>query len=87
MYRCLVNKIFKVEVGQNVEVYFDDMLVNSKALDEHQVSLKETFEVLRKYNMQLNPLKCAFGMAFGKLLGFILNHRGIEENRQDQGLR
>ena len=30
--------------------------------------------------MKLNPLKCAFGVAFGKFQGFIVNHRGIETN-------
>ena len=30
--------------------------------------------------MKLNPTKCAFGVSVGKLLGFIVNHRGIEAN-------
>ena len=30
--------------------------------------------------MKVNPLKCAFGVAFGKFLGFMVNHRGIEAN-------
>jgi hypothetical protein len=28
----------------------------------------------------LNPLKCVFGILAGKLLGFIMSHRGIEIN-------
>ncbi|XP_052207976.1 uncharacterized protein LOC127811830 [Diospyros lotus] len=38
------------------------------------------FEVLRSYRMKLNPLKCAFGVASGKFLGFMVNNRGIEAN-------
>ena len=30
--------------------------------------------------MKLNPLKCAFGVASGKFLGFMVNHKGIEAN-------
>lgn len=30
--------------------------------------------------MKLNPKKCVFGVSVGKFLGFIINHRGIEEN-------
>ena len=30
--------------------------------------------------MKLNPAKCAFGVAAGKFLGFIVNSRGIEVN-------
>ena len=30
--------------------------------------------------MKLNPWKCAYGVVFGKFLGFMVNHRGIEDN-------
>ena len=42
--------------------------------------LKETFAILRQYQMKLNPSKCAFGVASGKFLGFIVSQRGIEAN-------
>ena len=38
------------------------------------------FNILRKYRMKLNPMKCAFRLALGKFLGFMVNQRGIEEN-------
>ena len=38
------------------------------------------FEILRKYQIKLNTLKCAFGVGSGKFLGFMVNHRGIEAN-------
>ena len=30
--------------------------------------------------MKLNPSKCAFGVSFGKFLGFMVSHKGIEAN-------
>ena len=42
--------------------------------------LSEAFQILRNYNMKLNPAKCAFGVSTEKFLGFIVNHRGIEAN-------
>ena len=30
--------------------------------------------------MKLNPSKCAFGVASGKFLGFMVSQRGIEAN-------
>ena len=42
--------------------------------------LQETFDILRQYSMKLNPSKCAFGVPSGKFLGFMVSHRGIEEN-------
>ena len=63
-----------------MEVYIDDMLVKSVTAGLHIAHLSETFQILRDYNMKLNPAKCAFGVSAGKFLGFIVNHRGIEAN-------
>ncbi|KAL5810547.1 hypothetical protein ACOSQ4_027115 [Xanthoceras sorbifolium] len=38
------------------------------------------FQVLKRYQIKLNPLKCAFGVAFRKFLGFMVNQRGMEAN-------
>uniref|UniRef100_A0A2N9H7Q3 Uncharacterized protein n=1 Tax=Fagus sylvatica TaxID=28930 RepID=A0A2N9H7Q3_FAGSY len=64
-YQRLVNKMFHDQIGRNVEVYVDDMLVKSKKDDDHLADLKETFQTLRKYNMKLNPAKCVFGVSSG----------------------
>ena len=79
-YQRLVNRMFQKQIGATMEVYIDDMLVKSTTADLHIAHLSEAFQILRNYNMKLNPAKCAFGMSAGKFLGFIVNHRGIEEN-------
>ncbi|KAL0415447.1 UNVERIFIED_CONTAM: hypothetical protein Slati_3376600 [Sesamum latifolium] len=61
-YQRLVDKIFRPQIGRNIEVYVDDMLVKSKKTKEHVKNLEETFSVLRKYKLKLNPAKCAFGV-------------------------
>ena len=63
-----------------MEVYTDDMLVKSVKVELHITHLAEEFQVLKSYNMKVNPAKCAFGVSAGKFLGFIINSRGIEEN-------
>ena len=63
-----------------MEVYIDDMLVKSTTAKRHIAHMSEAFQILRNYNMKLNPAKCAFGVSAGKFLGFIVNHRGIEAN-------
>ena len=35
---------------------------------------------LRKVNIKLNPAKCVFRVPSGKLLDFLVSHRGIEAN-------
>ena len=79
-YQRLVNHMFNRQIERNVEVYVDDMLVNSKEEENHLDDLKETFNALRQYNMKLNPSKCAFGVSSGKFLGFMISQRGIEAN-------
>ena len=79
-YQLLVNMMFKEQIGKTMQVYMDNMLVKSKATVDHVAHIFDTFVVLRKYRMKLNLLKCAFGVAFGKFLGFMVNHRGIKAN-------
>jgi hypothetical protein len=79
-YQRLANRMFRSQVGRNVEVYVDDMLVKSIRATKHIEDLRETFQTLRKHKMKLNPMKCAFGVSSGKFLGFMVSHRGIEAN-------
>ena len=79
-YQKLVNKMFNKQIRRNMEVYVDDMLVKSKEGLAHLDDLKETFATLRQYQMKLNPSKCAFGVASGKFLGFMVSQKGIEAN-------
>ena len=77
-YQRLMNKMFTHNIGRNVQVYVDDMLVKSLLENDHLNDLQETFDTLRSYNMKLNPSKCVFGVTVGKFLGFIVSQRGIE---------
>ena len=72
-YQRLVNKMFQKQIGASMEVYIDDMLVKSVKVELHVTHLAESFQVLKNYNMKLNPTKCAFGVSAGKFLGFIVN--------------
>ena len=42
--------------------------------------MTEAFQILKEYNIKLNPPKCAFEVSVGKFLGFIVNNQGIEAN-------
>ena len=79
-YQRLMNRMFQKQIGATMEVYIDDMLVKSTTTGLHIAHLSEAFQILRNYNMKLNPVKCAFGVSAGKFMGFIFNHRGIEVN-------
>ena len=79
-YQRLVTKIFRPLLGNTMEAYIDDMFVKSKERFDQTKHLQEAFELLQRYGMKLNPLKCAFGVSTGKFLGFMVTQRGIEAN-------
>ena len=72
-YQRLMNKMFTHQIGRNVQVYVDDMLVKILRENNHLDDLQETFDTLRSYNMKLNPSKCVFGVTAGKFLGFMVS--------------
>ena len=74
--------MFTHQVGRNVQVYMDDMLVKCIQEDDHLNDLQETFDTLRSYNMKLNPSKCAFEVTIEKFLGFMVSQKGIEVNSE-----
>ena len=53
-YQRLMNRMFAPQIGRNVQVYMDNMLVKSRREEDHLKDLKETFDTLRSYNMKLN---------------------------------
>jgi hypothetical protein len=58
----------------------DDVVIKTRNSDTLIADLEETFASLREYRWKLNPNKCVFSVPSGKLLGFIISHRGIEAN-------
>ena len=70
--------IFHDMIHKEIEVYVDDVIIKSHESLDHLTYLKKFFDRLRRYNLKLNPSKCAFGVPADKLFGFIVSRRGIE---------
>ncbi|GKV51226.1 hypothetical protein SLEP1_g57895 [Rubroshorea leprosula] len=79
-YKKMVTIVFHAQIGKNLEVYVNDIVVKSLKAEDHLADLDETFNNLRKNKMRLNPAKCIFGVESGKFLGFMVSRRGIEVN-------
>ena len=84
-YQRMMTRMFESQLGKNIEVYIDDMMVKSKVVkskvvSEHVKDLGNIFEILRKHKLRLNAFKCSFGMKSSKFLGYMVTHRGIEVN-------
>ena len=79
-YQKMMTKMFEPQLGKNIEVYIDNMVVKSKVVFEHVGDLGNTFEILRKHKLHLNASKCSYGVGSGKFLGYMVTHWGIEVN-------
>ncbi|TYK06279.1 uncharacterized protein E5676_scaffold157G00630 [Cucumis melo var. makuwa] len=77
-YQRAMQRIFDDMLYKHIECYVDNLVVKSKKKCDHLKDLKLVLDRLRKYQLRMNPLKCAFGVTSGKFLGFIVRHRGIE---------
>jgi hypothetical protein len=64
-YQRAVNLIFHDLIGVLLEVYIDDLVVMSAGFKEHLTDLRVALERMKRHNLKMNPLKCAFGVSAG----------------------
>jgi hypothetical protein len=79
-YQRCMQFCFEGQIGCNLEVYVDDIVLKTRQSSSLITNMEETFANLRHFNMKLNPEKCTFGIPRGKLLGYFITKRGIEAN-------
>jgi hypothetical protein len=79
-YQRMMQNCLGSQIGQNIQVYIDDMVITMRREESLINDLKETFNNLDRYKLKLNPTKCSFGLSVGQLLGFLVSARGIEAN-------
>ncbi|GKB27895.1 reverse transcriptase domain-containing protein [Tanacetum coccineum] len=77
-YQRLVDKAFEKQIGRNLEVYVDDLVIKIRTECEILRDIKETFHNLRNINMKLNSKKCTFGAEEGAFLGHVVSMQGIK---------
>jgi hypothetical protein len=79
-YQRMMQNCLGSQIGRNIQVYIDDVVITMRKEDSLINDLKETFDNLDRYKLKLNPTKCSFGVSAGQLLGFLVSARGIEAN-------
>ena len=77
-YQRMMARIFELQLGKNIEVYIEDMVVKSNVESKHINNLEDIFEILRRHKLRLNAAKCYFGVGSGKFLGYMVIHHEIE---------
>ena len=77
-YQRMMTRMFEPQLGKNIEIYIDDMVVKSKVEFEHVNDLGNIFGILKRHKLSLNASKCSFGVGSGKFLGYMVTYREIE---------
>jgi hypothetical protein len=76
----MIGKVFKPQIGRNIQAYVDDLIVKSGDRANHISDMAETFANMRRAGLKLNPEKCVFGVTKGKILGCLIPAKRIEAN-------
>jgi hypothetical protein len=79
-YQWMMQNCLGSQIGCNIQVYIDDVVITTRNEESLIGDLKETFDNLNRYKLKLNPTECSFDMSAGQLLGFLVSARGIEAN-------
>jgi hypothetical protein len=79
-YQRMMQNCLESQIGRNIQVYIDDVVITTRKEESLVSDLTETFDNLNRYKLKLNPTKCSFGVSAGQLLGFLVSARGIEAN-------
>jgi hypothetical protein len=74
----LMNEVLRAFIGKFMVVYFDDILIYSKSIDEHIDHLHVVFNALRDAHLFGNLEKCTFCTDWVSFLGYVVIPQGIE---------
>ncbi|GKC49872.1 reverse transcriptase domain-containing protein [Tanacetum coccineum] len=74
----LIDKVFGSQIGRNMEVNANDMVIKSDSEEEMLANIEETLRILRAINLKLNPRKCSFRVEEGIYSGHLITKQGIK---------
>ena len=78
-----MNQVVKLFIAKIVVIYFDDILIYSKSINEHENHLREVMNVLHKNKFYINLNKCNFMINCLIFLGFIIGSQGIQISEEN----
>jgi len=76
-FQANMNKLFQPYLRQFMIVFFDDILVFSRSLQDHLQHLKIVFQTLLDNQLFLKKSKCSFGQTTIHYLGHIVSGEGV----------
>jgi hypothetical protein len=77
-FQALMNEVFRSHLRKFVLVFFDDILVYSKGLEEHTAHLKTVLQILALHQLYAKMSKCVFATSEVEYLGHIISGEGVK---------
>jgi hypothetical protein len=78
IFMRLMNEVLRAFIEKYMVVYFDDILIYSKSIDDHIDHLRAVFNALRDAHLFGNLEKCTFCTDWVLFLGYVVTPQGIE---------
>lgn len=78
----VMNQSLRPFIGKFVVVYFDDILIFSKTMDDHLQHLRAVLLALRKDQLFIAKQKCEFGASRVLFLGYVISAEGLRVDPQ-----
>ena len=69
----MINTVFKDQVQRTLEIYIDDLITWAKTTQELADRLDTIFEIMRKWNLTVNPSKCVFNVTSIEYVGHVIS--------------
>ena len=76
-FQRVMDQLFAQDIGKNVKVYLDNIIVHSKSFDEHLADLENVFEKIADKKLRFNAKKCHLFRRELRLLGYVVDGQGI----------
>ncbi|KAL9444331.1 hypothetical protein AB3S75_017505 [Citrus x aurantiifolia] len=80
-FQSLMNKVFQPYLRKFVLVFFDDILVYSRTLEDHVGHLELVLKELQKHQLYANRKKCLFAQTRVEYLGHVVSAEGVSADQ------
>jgi len=81
-FQCLMNHIFQQHLRKFVLVFFDDILIYSRSLQDHVNHLKSVFDLMIHHQLLAKQSKCVFGVSKVEYLGHFISYEGVSTDQR-----